>query len=186
MSIPELSQKWRSNFGETPPHSEWLWWNHRNSGFRIHSLPKAKRYADSEDEMRIILERSNTMASHVLGDGQDVWLISSIPSEFRAEFEMDNDTPIARHALSYWCEWKRPEDEPEYQDDWTSFARKLSWSAGKFNPLLKSIADDEDEGILWFSPTFNTVFAPYDGGVDVWVKSEEQLESLYHTYKDWI
>lgn len=184
--IPELSQRWRSNFGDTLPLSEWMRWQHHDRWFRIHSLPESKRYAENAGEMATILRRANTIASHVLGNGQEVWFISSIRSEYREEYEMDNDWPIKLHALAYWCEWKEPDSDPEFQYDWTSFARKISWNAGEFDPLLKRIADDEVHCILWFSPTLNTVFSPYDGGVDIWVRNEEQRESLYHSYKHWM
>lgn len=184
--VQELTESWRSNFGETPPLTHWMRVRHHQRWFRIHSLPQSKRYAEDKHEMAIVLERANTIASYILGDDQDVWMVSSTASDYRSEYERDGDAPIKLFGLTHWCDWTEPEDDPEYQIEWASFARKVHWRTGQFDSLLRRVADDEEEFVLWFSSTKNTVFAPYDGGVDVWAKSGEQVSSLHDRFQHWM
>jgi len=62
---------WGNNYGDIPPlthilRDELL----TDKWFRIHSLPDSKRYADNDAEMKIILNRQNTLISDLIGDSQ--------------------------------------------------------------------------------------------------------------------
>jgi len=53
------------------------------------------------------------------------------------------------------------------------------------NELLKSIADDEFRAML-ICPKRNCIVAPYDGGMDIIVDSEEKRDILKVKYRDWL
>lgn len=181
-----LTQQWRSSFGETPPLSDWMRWEHSARWFRIHSLPGSKRYAENKAEKGIVLERANAIATYLFANDSDIWMISSTTSDYRTECENDQHDVVNLFGLSYWREWTEPEDDPEHRIEWTSFASKVGWSSGKFDNLISRIADDEEHLVLWFSSKSGAVFAPYDGGVNVWAENEEQVSSLYSKYRPWM
>jgi hypothetical protein len=66
---------WSRTVGEVPPlgwllrdllHERWL---------RIHTLPDAKRYAETEPEHDEVLRRQNSVAGEILGNREPCWLV---------------------------------------------------------------------------------------------------------------
>jgi hypothetical protein len=69
MSPEDLLSYWRRTYGDAPLVGHALRERFPQRWLRIHNLPDAKRYAETEDERREILRRQNELFSELLGDG---------------------------------------------------------------------------------------------------------------------
>jgi hypothetical protein len=72
------------------------------------------------------------------------------------------------------------------EDPMTSvFATTVEWRAGRFDQLLLAIADDRLKA-LWMAADSGTVFAPYDGGVDLIYPTEWQRAAARKQFEGWL
>ena len=172
--IESFQSSWDRFYGELAPYgwavrgSDALYWT------RFHSLPESKRYAEDESEWRVVLQRANTLASETLGGASTVWLV--IPITGNSAVAHVSELGLSDRATF------QIEDEEGSQE---FAAGRVSWNAGKFDPLIRDIADDRLRA-LWFDPKSGTVFAPYDGGTDLFLPTVEQVEQLRANYPDWL
>jgi len=174
------------------PTSHPIGWMMRNRGrehwLRFHSLPESKRYAETEHERAIVLERANTIADEVLGTGAPVWLVQSCWDNPYSPTEATRGDPFAAcRALRLRPSIQFVED-PNEEDPtiWRAHAILTVWASGEFNPLLESIAEDRAAPTLWMSAESGAVFAPYDGGVDLFLSSAAEAETLRHAHSGWL
>ena len=139
---------------------------------RFHSLPASKRYADTDEEMEIILDRGNQLGNEVLGRMSDCWIVHA---------RRDCETK----AGAFSGDW---EEEPGVDDAaiWRFFVKKRRWIAGKFDKELEELADDAPFYTTWFNPKSGKVFAPYDGGFDLFVSSAREVTRLKRRYRSWL
>ena len=154
---------------------------------RFHSLPLSKQYADTDAERQIILHRQNTLLDEVLGEGRPFWL-----TETTTEASLEQYPNL--HALTTWPKYKfepalrflEEEGDPEYEQAWTTYASRQTWKAGAFDDLLWAVADEKATYILWMAPLTGAVFAPYDGGVDLFLPTSDLVEELKIKHHDWL
>ena len=148
---------------------------------RFHSLPTSKRYADTDEERAVLLERQNTLAAKVLGEGpcwiaQSHWPQPSVYERdfFRAARELGLD-----HALEFL-------PLTTEGGEWSVHARLTTWPASASRDLLLSIADDQAAPTIWMSDADGAVFAPYDGGVDLFLPTTKAMLDLKRAHPDWL
>ena len=153
---------------------------------RFHSLPASKRYADTDEERSVLLGRQNVLASEVLGD-RPCWLVQAHwvlragerdltdqHDPFRATREWKLD--FAFEFLEYDGEEWRP---------WRVYAAQVRWSPGEFDDLLLSIADEKAGPTLWMGAD-GAIFAPYDGGVDLFLRDAGAVQRLATQHSEWL
>lgn len=155
---------------------------------RFHSLPKSKRYADSDDERRTLLQRQNTLAAEVL-KSDPCWLIQThwVTPPGVIDFADSNDPFAATRAFDLQFAFELVEvvdDDQSYR--WRVHAGLIQWSNGRFDDLLMSIADERACPTLWMSETDGSIFAPYDGGVDLFLARPDKATVLKATYRQWL
>lgn len=181
----------------TPFEVEWSQWygGHSPAGYalregrvlhwqRFHSLPKSKRYADTDIERAVILDRMNTIAFEVLG-GDPCWIVQLAYSPLDPKAEVAG-YPLARLDLPHAFVFEGDDDEPCGEGLWTVSAAATRWRHGVFNDTLRGIADDKAVNTLWMSRRDGSVFAPYDGGVDLFLPTAGEATRLRQTYADWL
>jgi hypothetical protein len=181
---------WQENYGEIAPvgyrlrnrfiDSRWV---------RFHSLPESKRYADNEAEMETLLDRANTLADHVLGIGTDCWMIAnSYPNQAEHLAKISPKQRLIRDifGLRKSYSWKDPDEAPEDQILWTTYAGECRWRHGAFDEAIKIIAEDIETNVLWVSKRTKAVFSPYDGGTDLIVQNSKDVISLKEKFSDWL
>ena len=69
---------------------------------------------------------------------------------------------------------------------WNVMAARVRWKQGGFDNALLRIADERAAPTLWISAESGAVFAPYDGGVDMFLPSEAEAKDLRSKYADWL
>jgi len=149
---------------------------------RFHSLPGSKRYAESETETAVILDRQNRLAGKVLGEGARCWMVA-----YRTIWNEGPSSPpdvlaISGRQLQKCARMADPEDtEMEYD----IYAAAVTWHRGRFDDILREIADDQ-ERVLWMSEETGAVFAPYDGGTDLILPDLPSLRHMVVEHSDWL
>ncbi len=167
----------------------------RNAGVRhwvrFHSLPRSKRRPDTSAEWAELLARQNELASAVLGEKPGCWLVQSHwevrPDEAEVVFR-DGGNPFkatADYDLKPAMATVRAPGT-EFEQRWEAFAGPAEWSAGRFDRLLRDIATERAAPTLWVSNTTGAVFAPYDGGIDLFLPDEGRVRELRGLHPDWL
>ena len=155
---------------------------------RFHSLPASKKYAETPDEWQILLSRQNELAKIVLGE-EPCWLVQShwVTPSCTIDIADANDPFRATRELGllFAFQFKDPQ-EGEEDKLWNVHALLSEWSAGKFDAVLRDIAEYRAGPTLWMSSTSGAIFAPYDGGVDLFLSSESTVAALVSAHPDWL
>lgn len=151
--MEDVAARWAEVFGECQPigyvcrealPARWL---------RIHSLPKSKRYPDTEPEYQELLRRHNEAATTLLGAGEPCIL-------FAATYDDDGNVDIA--------------------------AEHVVWEPGRFDALIRAVADEEAGPFLFASFDRRTAYAPYDGGADLFFASQDAVATMKAVWRDWL
>lgn len=158
---------------------------------RFHSLPGSKRCPDTEAEWRVLLVRQNELAAEVLGEDQECWLVQNhwetMPSVREADFDAGYDPfrVTTDYDLKPAIVTVRNEGT-EFECRWEAHVGLTTWSDGCFDPLLRQIADDKAAPTLWYSADNGSVFAPYSGGVDLFLTDKSRVRELKAQHPDWL
>jgi hypothetical protein len=170
----EFLRFWQSSYPQTPPVT-YLFKHHLPERWaRIHSLPQAKRYADTKAEWEILLRRQHAVMKDLLGDWTQADMVfnshtasNPVPSlkpvtylgAFAVGENPEEDTPVHAHLVT------------------------LSLDEKSLDPLLRQIADDQ---LRAFFIGKNRLIAPYDGGMDLILESAPACKAFKEKYADWL
>ena len=146
---------------------------HPDTWFRIHSLPESKRYAEDETEMQEILRRHSCVADAVLGKGADCILF------FPDYAKRVSASAFAAFSGELFCRYKEDADI-------TMLATRTRWQSGKFDDILRLVANDKVCYISWMNTQTGEMFAPYDGGADLFLNSTTRRDMLKSRFEDWL
>jgi hypothetical protein len=155
---------------------------------RFHSLPGSKRYADDAQEDAVVRARWNTLAGEVLGEGLPCWLVSARWPQPDLEDYKTEDAFGARYGLEPAMTFASEDQEAEgsASEPWTALAAPLTWRSGAYDELFDAIAAGSTWGWLWLSHRTGAVFAPYDGGVDLFPTAADEADRLRRQYAEWL
>jgi|SRR5690606_11551864 len=186
MTESEFIDYWNKEYPESLPINHELKLVYPDRWFRIHSLPESKRYAETEEEYKIILDRQNQLISELIGEESEVAISFGL---YRWDSTNDNYKELTdfgefQKVLRIDLQKERPE---EYEDKmyFDIYVKTEKWENGKRDEILKAIADDEIRA-MFVSTSKKCVIAPYDGGVDIIVDSTEKRDKLKAKYKEWL
>lgn len=180
--MSEFASNWARFHPNGPPVAHILREAERETWVRFHSLPRSKRYATSQRENWTVLDRANKLASRVLGENASCWLVQAEPDYGDAANDADTYGTVAEHRLEFEFEHPPLEDDCAYR----IFAAPVTWVAGAFNGLISKRADDALPPTMWVSATTGAVFAPYDGGTDLFLPTADDVASLKREFSDWL
>jgi hypothetical protein len=172
MNKAEIQQFWKDNYSLCPPINHLFKVIYNDRWLRIHSLPDSKRYADNEYEWAVLYQTQNNILDDIFIKDDTLYLFVGILSsdtynvledeeiehECLQTFDFTALEIIDLHALT-----------KEYYDEdifYTPYYTSLKYKSNAYNEILKSIANDELRA-FFLNPTTDTIFAPYDGGVDI-------------------
>jgi hypothetical protein len=191
MTKEQFTKFWVKNFPEIPPINHLFKHYLKNRWLRIHSLPEAKRYAETPEEWAILLERQNTVFSDLMPKNAKICIVSGFYS-----FEEKVFDKTVFDTLPYFktLNFKELEalDMFKLSKDWFDEGVKFTpcfaediYAPNRFDRILKSIANDEWR-LFFLDPKSNRIIAPYDGGIDLVFEDEEQLNVYKNKYKNWL
>lgn len=155
---------------------------------RFHSLPESKRYPETDEERSLLLARQFTLADEVIGHGASCWMIQNCwPTQPDEICDTEDFWPSETFGLQPSFLYEFDPDDPEADDrPWTARAGTVAWHGERFAKVLSEVAEDRLHYILWMSRRTGAVFAPYDGGVDLFLPSDAEVERLRATYHGWL
>lgn len=190
MANEKLQRWWQLHYSKPfvsfmPPLGHILRAEFPDRWLRIHSLPGSKRYADTPVEYSTLLTRQNAVASAVLGidakcllfvgrlEGDPQWQsarqnLAGLKETTFALFQSvsDEDEP-AQMAMNFWC-------------------APVRWHPERFDDLIRAIADDEEDYIVFASLKTGEIYAPYDGGADLILCSSSRRDELKQKFAAWL
>ncbi|MBL7982710.1 MAG: hypothetical protein JNL52_12980 [Flavobacteriales bacterium] len=177
---------WNKNYPETFPVNHELKWVYPDRWFRIHSLPESKRYPDTADEYKIILDRQNELIDDLIGQEAEVVISFGLYTNDITNNNYHSLTDFGKFEKVLTIDLQKEKPE-EYENGigLDIYVMTEYWKSGKRDVILKAIADDQIRA-MFISPSRKCIIAPYDGGVDVIVDSTEQRDRLKQKYKDWL
>jgi hypothetical protein len=182
MFATELRTWWQAEFGACPPVGYRLREAFPRRWVRFHSLPNAKRYAETTSDAVEILRRYNAVASALLGDGEPIVVVCTAYSDTEAPVPPADHHVLASLELVHLD--TRAVDDPSMY--WHFWAAPTSWRPGRFDDLLMRVANDEIANVLLAHPGRRAVFHPYDGGSDVIGADIFVCDSLRRDFRPWL
>ncbi|MGA2499718.1 MAG: hypothetical protein ABSH20_18430 [Tepidisphaeraceae bacterium] len=155
-----------------------------NRWLRIHGLPDAKRYPETQQEYSIILHRHNEALSALLVPGSEAILITtggSSPEDPAPVQDQYLQHPMAWHWMSFLDDPNDP-----YPILWHLYARAVDWQWGTLDAELRQVIDDKSSNVMLIGVVQRVVYHPYDGGADIIARDERQRDSLRERFRDWL
>lgn len=152
---------------------------HRDRWGRFSNLPKAKRYADTDDEHAEVLRRHLTVLQTLAWD-TPVWVIAQ---------DWDGRTMQSgwsRDAIPGRWPWRRSRDFAITDElgEVGSFYWVRSCPVQELAGLLRDAADDRADVIIG-GEDLSWIYAPYDGGADVILPTRAQRNALARRHRRW-
>ena len=183
----EFEAIWRNNFGQIPPIGHRLRWEFSDRWIRFHSLPKSKRYPESEEEYSILLNRANTLAGEIFDDGEPFWLAASRPHYQPGTISHDLPPHTKNnHNLPEAFRWFDPIEDVEDRLQWSTFAKQMTWRPGAYDDVFRKIANDEDYAITFAKKDMLSLLIPYDGGFDFILPNAQAVSELKDKHPLWL
>lgn len=190
MTKEQFEELWSIYYHNAVPISHLFKYQYVDRWFRIHSLPRSKRYADNPFEWETLLSRQNKIITDLLGDNADIVMISCDYSLLGDEIAYLTDVNVAlkRYAFTRLEPIDLHQLDPDnYEKDqiYRPAYSEIIWKPNAHNSVLKQIADDH---IRAFFVSFhkNIIIAPYDGGMDFILKDSIARDKYKIRYSEWL
>jgi hypothetical protein len=191
MTKQEFQDFWAKNFTGIPPINHLFKHLLNEHWLRIHSLPEAKRYANTPEEWSDLMHRQNTLFADLMPVDDPICIVSGIYSNEEKVFDK-----TVFDELPYFKTMKFEGldslDMFELSQDWYDEGVKFTpcfaeevYTPGVFDDILKSIANDEWR-LFFLDPKSLTIIAPYDGGVDLIFKDVITRQAYRKKYAAWL
>jgi len=187
-SLKKLDQLWLRVIGAADPVPYTLRTLFPERWVRFHSLPEAKRYAESSAEHGIVLLRHNAVLDELMRPAQGLFLVTTAYSGQAHKAVRDAEL-IALDASAKPWRVVAMHDTQDATDDPRFFHFSVSewtWSGGLFDSLLRLVADDVIANVLMVSQDSGCVYHPYDGGADVILPCNARRDALRNTHREWL
>lgn len=170
-SVTDFQWEWSHHYGQQLPIGWHLRQNKDQPWVRFHALPLSKRYAEDIAEREIILSRANFLGDNILGPGNMCWIV-----EARGD--------ASDGSGEFWME--SAEDDDPNSPVWRFYVRDEEWQSGRYDAKLLDIADDGPNRAIWMRRDNGSVFAPYDGGFDLFLPTWQKVEAIKMERQDWL
>jgi transposase len=168
--MSELQNWWQSHYGSAVPVAHIRRQQIQDRWFRIHSLPESKRYPKTPEEYSILLARQNKIATEVLGSQtQCLLLVARYTNHPELDIHSQHLPQIEGANFKLFASVQEP-------DTISVYCAPIIWSPGRFDSVIKSVADEQDAHILFAALETVEAYHPYDGGADLFLASSERRD----------
>jgi hypothetical protein len=184
---------WETNFPNCPPINHLFKHRLADRWLRIHSLPEAKRYADTPKEWAELLHRQHVVLEDFFAQNEPVFIYAITGFYSNEEQDLETQLQDQNDALkTFDFNPLEPIDLYIHSSDWydegvifTPYYAKEKFKSNKFDAILRAIADDEIR-VFFMDTNAQFIFAPYDGGVDLIYKDVETRNFYEKKYQEWL
>jgi len=159
--------------------------------FRIHCLPKSKRYAENETEYGIIKTRQNQILTDVIGESIEIKLLIGLYNyDNKPKPNVKTDLGTFNHFMS--IDLHQNQDRVSYGpydkgDSYETYIMNTIMDLDNLVKPLRQIANDAyDYRLSIVNLTKGRIVIPYDGGVDIIMENEKQRNIIKPNYQDWL
>lgn len=184
MLSEEINGFWAEEFGDALPVASALKWKFQERWFRIHTLPKSKRYPDSESEYEEIFSRHNTVLEDLF-DSEEKFILASTSCSGDAEPIRSPKIEEMGLQQNFWQSIQVDEEAPG-ETHCHVFIDFVRWKVGLLDALFRLVADDEISEVMLISVEGNFVYHPYDGGADLILKDSITRDRYKQKYVHWL
>ncbi|RZL16368.1 MAG: hypothetical protein EOO62_01505 [Hymenobacter sp.] len=147
-----------------------------------------QRYAATEVEARIILNRQNYLLNDLLGNKADILLVTGEYVQDGVVFPAENTSALNDLLFTAAERIDLHQLSPTEYEPGQYYQPKFSeqtWKMKQFDPLLRQIANNETSA-FFVSQRNGCLVAPYDGGVDIVLKDEATRDFHRKVYQAWL
>jgi hypothetical protein len=181
-----LDIDWDLNFAGVPPIGSELRETLRERWVRFHSLPNSNRYPDNEGGYAELLGRHNMVLAELTNPLESVKLITAGYSDHAEPVRSYPKLPTIDPNAKFWrTVVDDVTDQGDGPDYWHFYLSEWTFRPGVFDPLIRSIADEEVANVLIAASDLRWVLHPYDGGMDVIAPSVEERVRLRDRHSNW-
>jgi hypothetical protein len=184
----EILASWRQWYAEVPPVGFLLREAYSDRWLRIHSLPESKRYPASGFDYAELLRRHNAVAEDVLGVAEPCAILLLHACEGRGVHAVGRKAGLTASSLSRLAELPL-EFFDEVQGVFTArmciFGLRTIWKGGGFDRFIIEVGEDRSHGLV-VNLESGRVYAPYDGGADLFYLSEDERDRARDRFGNWI
>lgn len=192
--MSDISFFWEHYFPNAEPVAYLLRTLFPERWIRFHSLLLSKRYPDTEDEYLILLERHNRILNELNASGQKLTLFTTgcsakpYPDRTQPSHRFQPDWSLLDPAAIPWRTVAMHEIDNNFENPhyWHIFISQWDWKPKIFDPILRLVADDAIENVMIASPVDGWLFAPYDGGMDLFLKIIDEFDHFKSLHHDWL
>jgi hypothetical protein len=181
---------WQRSFLLAPPVSYRLRELYPARWLRVHSLPESKRYPESAEEYAELLARHNAVVAAMFGETQEVVLVVGQYSAAESPAPIP-ELPVAlseplRPLRRVDARELHPQADPADDAFVDLSAASADWRPGAFDALIREVADDRGPQFLLSTMDAARVYAPYDGGADLFVEDERTRDEWKARFSAWL
>jgi hypothetical protein len=184
MTPDEFKETWHGKYSLCLPIASCLRSAYADFWMRIHTLPDSKRYADNEQEMLEILRRHNKILNDLFNVDSTYYVVtvgySSDQIPVTTYSKLYDELPSV-YLFSQSIE--ESQDEPCY---WHFYYSEREWKLNGEDSILRLIADDEVENVLFVNFDKSIIYHPYDGGADIIFPSMKIRDDKIEQYSEWL
>lgn len=168
-----LLENWSISFPDFEPVAHLLRSRFSDRWVRFHYLPESKRYPDTEDECRTVLDRYNAVLSDLTQTDPQLLLLTT-------EFARISQPSATSSCAKFW---RSTRVEAGW---WHIYAREMRWKLGVFDAVFRQVAGDVEFNVMITPPDCGWLFHPYDGGLDVILDSSAARDALRLRFSHWL
>jgi hypothetical protein len=181
MRVDPLSW-WKSEIGAVAPVGFALRTYLFSRWVRVHSLPDSKRYPDCEAEYTELLARHAQIADTLFTEAEPLFLFRSRLDE-TDEPRMAGGVPLSNISLTLAVNPRTV--APEDDEHLIVRAATIQWKPAFFEAFVRGVADDVEDFVVFVSPATRNIYAPYDGGMDIFTftVSPELIKAQFAAWK---
>jgi hypothetical protein len=177
--VESLTATWRMRWGGAPIAYEFRK-RHADRWVRFHSLPRSKRYAETEEEYGITLARHHCVLAE-LGADDGLYLIAGYFEDAHGRIAVASAHPGAVPWMTI-----QPDERSAFEIPMTLHVSTASGERSVVDPFLRAVADDEIAYAIIAPPDLRWLYHPYDGGADVIAPTAHDRDALKDRHPDWL
>lgn len=190
MTKEDFQKLWTLNYPDTAPISYLFKHTYTDRWFRIHSLPKSKRYPEDENDWQVLLSRQNEIITDLFGLETPILIVTGEYNcgDHRQIHITDEEEIFEQFSFVRLDNIDLHKIDPEQYDEpdiYRPVFAQTIWKPNYHDKLLMKIAND-DTRAFFISFDKNVIVSPYDGGVDFVLKDSLTKEYYKKKYKQWL
>ena len=162
----DISKLWQSVAGDIAPLAHVLRADLNNRWVRFHSLPDSIRYADTNEQCNLILDRHNEILHSIWNAGDPIVILTTreglqfnegIDSHWRA---------LSGNAIIEFNEYR--------------------WEKGVLNAMILGAADEELWSCMVINVISSDIYHPYDGGLDLFLAKADRIPEMKQIFEKYL